>query len=201
MTMSWPNGSLALLAVTVMLMNSHSYWVRITSRDHSVASEELSLGWSRRSLAEVRDKRTVKVIFSIFRVSGVISVEKKPAGILIKTVGDFKSWLLKSINCAWWPVICLQRVLENVKLLVSLLYLHIGHSLPQARSVYQVGMIDSTHSVVKVFKYHSSQSHQCVWPTWTWVRSSGCRRENWKCASCRCWPAPGRSGLQHHLYC
>jgi len=57
--MSWPRISLAFLEVTVILMNSHSYWVRITSRDHSVASEELSLARSRMSLAEVGEKRAV----------------------------------------------------------------------------------------------------------------------------------------------
>ncbi|TNN52698.1 hypothetical protein EYF80_037078 [Liparis tanakae] len=38
-------------------MNSHSYWVRITSRDHSVASEELSVARSRMSLAEDQQQR------------------------------------------------------------------------------------------------------------------------------------------------
>ncbi len=60
--MSWRTKSLALLEVTVMLMNSHSYWMRITSRDHSVASEELSLAWSRMSLAEVGDKKNCTVV-------------------------------------------------------------------------------------------------------------------------------------------
>lgn len=54
--MSWPIKSLALLVVTVMFMNSHSYCVRIKSRDHSVASVELSLGWSRMSWAEAEIK-------------------------------------------------------------------------------------------------------------------------------------------------
>lgn len=33
---------MTVLLVTVMSMNSHSYWVLITSRDHSVASAELA---------------------------------------------------------------------------------------------------------------------------------------------------------------
>lgn len=51
---SWSSRSVAFLVVTIMLINSHSYWVRINSRDHSVASDELSLARSRMSLAAVR---------------------------------------------------------------------------------------------------------------------------------------------------
>lgn len=55
---SWPSVSVAFWVVTIMLMKSHSYWVRISSRDHSVASDELSLARSRMSLAAVGSRET-----------------------------------------------------------------------------------------------------------------------------------------------
>lgn len=126
--MSWSSRSVAFLAVTFMLMNSHSYWVLITSRDHSVASEELSLAWRRMSLAEVGDRRGTEEVHT---------------------------------HIYWNIMICFPH---------------------------------------DVYIFGSCDNHQREWQTWRTGCSSECRRGICRCASCRCWPAPGHSGLQRHLY-
>lgn len=71
--MSWPSGPVALWLVTVICIKSHSYWVLITSRDSSVASEELSVASSRRCLAAghheapKHSSRTVWTLIALMR--------------------------------------------------------------------------------------------------------------------------------------
>lgn len=66
---------LTVLLVTVMLMNSHSYWVRITSRDHSVACDELIWRTSCISASDMGDKHKLKFPCRVTKTKCTVCVD------------------------------------------------------------------------------------------------------------------------------